>query len=617
MGGFTKPVAEFISRGLESAYDKGVTRFGQEAIDSFLSMGHTMKTHPALEAVDSMIKGGIRTRQQVGDQLFKPLFDFEKAVKADRTLPPLVSPKMPLSTIHSSLPAGPAKTAAAQLMLDPLHHSMTIPDIDAKLSAQANTLGREAAVGPNSINLAATLYPLLRGSPTDKTKAEAVLGVISNIFRDTESIRKGVERSGIKADVANYTRSMIKQYYGPAAAKAFEMSEAAEYKTGGPLVKKVEAASHRYAMTYLAPGIFIAHLADFAKLPATVPAKALWDTLMRMGPSNLQQLKVNSGIFFHEMHSIIHHDFMYRAGVISKATKVPELGAMVNKLFHNPGFHNLRKFQIGVFGSAGYNSVQYWAAKALRGDEGAISALRDLKLDPQAIIARGGKVTQPEMEQAIYEFVNNRLFIDNPLLANKFASSSPFFRVATMFQGYINREFKFLSHEAMRMAKANDYMGLTQFAGTLALLFPYTAGPLIESLNLWARTASFEKAKDRWKEDYRRLTFQEGPGAFLSTYAQMLMHIGGMGVFMNYVHAAVNHHLAAALLGPVPGVITGLAEDVATPIYKPSTVTGERNWKPLERDFLHYMTLPILGNWAQEHFIEKTPPRRQRFRARQ
>lgn len=616
MGGYTKPVAEFISKGIESAYDRGVTAFGREAIDTFFSMGHTMKTHPILETVDAMVRNGIRTRNQVGDQVFKPLFDFEKAVKADRTLPLATDYRnQPLAGVHASLPPGPAKTATAQLLLDPLHHTMSINEIDRKLSSQANTIGREAAVGPNSINLAATLYPMLRGSPTEKSAAEAALGAISNIFRDSEPIRQGVERSGIRADVANWTRSQIKQYYGPQAAKAFSMSEAAEYKKGGALAQKLEPKSHEYAMTWLAPGIFIAHLADFAKLPATVPARALWDMLMRQSLPNLQQLKAASGIFFHEMHSITHHGFLYRTGAIAKATKVPEIGVIVNNMFHNPGFHQLRKFQIGIFGSAGANSVQYWARKALTGDEGAISALRDLKLDPQAIIARGGTVLQPEMEQAIFEFVNNRLFIDNPLLANKFANSSPFFRVATMFHGYINREFKFLTHEAMRLAKANDYMGIAQLAGTLTLLFPYTAGPLIESLNIWARTASFSEAKDKYEDIYSKLAFRQGPGAFLSEYTQMLMHIGGAGVFMNYFHAAVNHHLAAAFLGPVPGVLTGLGEDVATPVYR-KLQGKDPNWKPLERDFLHYMTIPIIGNWAQHHFIEKTPPPRQRFRRR-
>lgn len=607
--GFTEPLARGVERVLDTSYEKfSTTPFGQKAIDYLWSMEQVFRTHPALEPVFKMANEGIKARQSVGNTLYQPLNALKKDISADKTLSLMHNYQganaVNLSTIYNSFPQGsPARTSAARLMnQDASHYAMSLPDIEAKLSSQANAHGRETAFGPHSVNLAATLYPLLRGSPTDKTKAEAVLSVLSMVFKDNSGVwnMKGVEKSLIKSDVQKWIKGQLKQYYGKQTAAGFGMNLKAEFTRQ----HSVEQSIQKYGMAYLAPGIFVAHLADFVKLPATVPAKALWDTLTRMGPANLEAMKTASGIFFHSYHSIIHNDFLYRTGAISKITGLPEVGAIVNKLFHNPGFQNLRKFQIGIFGSAGYHSAQLWAHQALRGDLGAISALKDLNLDPQAIIARGGTLTPEETEQAIYHFVNNRLFIDKPISRAFMSSANPYTRIGNMFHGYITREGQLITHELLRMMKANDYVGIAQFAGTLGIVFPYTAAPLLESLGVLVRTASPSQAWQNLSQDESNLWGGGGFKAWAGTYLQLLAHIGGASAFMNYVHAAANHGLAAAVLGPVPQVATEVLQDVITPLAKPSKSAGG-DWRPFERDFLRYMTVPLLGSWAANHLISK------------
>lgn len=604
-----RPLAEGAEKFIGGRFDYLMNKeWGPMATDMFFSMGHIFKTHPSFPPIKEMTLNGIQERARAAQQELKPIENFYAAANKDPSIARGYNYRTAsVSQIHASLPQGPLKNGLAGHALDPTTSRMTLDELDSHIHSVANTMGREVAYGPNGINLAATLYPLLTSrNPTDKTLAEALLGNLAIIFKDNKPLKEGVEQSGIKADVEKFTRSQLKAYYSPQQAKAFHMNVSPEYDTGKftkQFGRHVEPLMHKYAMTVLAPFIAIAHLADFAKLPSTVPARALWEQFTQIGankPANLEALKVASGIFMHSKHAILHHDFQYRTGLIARGTGQPWIGAAINKFFHNPGFHNLRILQLSTFGSAAYHSAQLWAHQATRGDKAAISALQDLNLDVQGIISRGGQLTNEELEKAIWNFTNNRLFIDDPLHRAKLAGSSPFFRVATMFHGYITREGKFLGHELLRLAKSGDTLGFAQFAGTLGIVFPLVA-PVLESLGVLARTASPTEAEDRLKTDYTKLSGQEGAGEAIETYALMLGHIGGMGVFTNYVHAASNHQLANAFLGPAPGVAVGLVQDLFP---KPSEATGERNYTPLERDALHY-TIPIVGNWIQHHFVEK------------
>ena len=596
MGGIASGVgraaADAFSEVIGKAYDKMEgNAAGKFGIDMMWSMSRSFKQHPTGEVVYKMAEEGIRHRTLATEKLMEPIHAFEGVAKKDQQIALAHDYNTtPLQQIHGGLPNNhPAKLALDPLMMRPELHGRSLPEIKKMFHSEGNMYGREVAFGPNASNLAATIYPMITSQGVEKTKAEAWLGILSQVFKDTEAIPNVGERSGTKADVAQYINSMHKQL----GMSPIKMDVGAEYKGGG----RVEALTHHYAMTWLAPLIATAHLADFYKL-GTLPAQSLWKTFTTMSDPQIQQLKTASGIFFHTVNSIYDNDFNYRTGKVANVTGLPDAAAIMHKLYHNPLFNNERMLQLSVMGSAAYHSAQMWGLQAVHGSPRAIAELEEMHLDVNKIIAKGGVLDEDELKQAIWHFTNNRLFIDKPMDRARFAQKSPFMRVASMFHGYITKEGSFLARELMKLAKSNDYMALAQFAGTVGIVFPATA-PLLYALQTLIRTASPEKAETQLQEDYSSLLHPQGFGDFSLEYLKLLGHFGGGGAFMQYLHAASNYKLAENMLGPVPGVAISTAQDAVHAVHS----KGPHKAEPFERDLLKYFTLPIFGPWAAQHLL--------------
>lgn len=598
MGGFTRPIAEGISDAVGKAYDKlEGNSVGKSGIDFLWSMSRSFKQHPTGESVYKMAEEGIRVKHEYTQNLMKPLNDFKGEVRKNSALAIAHDYKTaPLQQIHASLPPGhSARSALDPLMARPEFHTSTLDEIGAALHAEGNMVGRQAAFGPQGMNLAATIYPMLTGhDPVEQTKANAWLGILSQVFKDTGTIPNvSGPRSGIKSDVATSINRMRKGV----DLDPIKMDVSAEYVPATALERKM----HKYGMTYLAPFITMAHLADFYKL-GTLPATSVFKALTTLGDKDLQDLKTASGIFFHTMNSIYQNDFEYRTGALARRSGLPDAAAILHKTYHNPLFNNERMLQLSIMGSAAYHSAQMWGKQALHGNARAIEELKEMHLNVNKIVDQGGELTEDELKQAIWHFTNNRLFIDKPMDRSRLAQKGPFMRVSSMFHGYITKEGSWLSRELMKLGRTNDYVGLAQFAGTVGIAFPMSA-PLLLGLQTLVRTASPEKAKKEVDEDYGSMFEPKGMEDFSLNYLKLLAHFGAAGAFMQYVHAADNYKLAANLAGPVPGVAIGTAEDIVHGVK--GTKSGEHNWRPTQRDFLRYMTLPIFGNWVAEHEIPK------------
>jgi hypothetical protein len=599
--GLGRAAADAFSDVIGKAYDKLEGNVaGKFGIDMMWSMSRSFKQHPTGEAVYKMAEEGIRQRTLATDKLMAPIHAFEEVAKKNSD----VSMKHDYNTatlaqIHNSFPPGhSAQNAIAPLMARPELHAKPLPDIKKILHSEGNMYGREVAFGPGASNLAATIYPMITSQGTERTKAEAWLGILSQVFKDTESIPNVGERSGTKADVAQYINDMHRQL----SMAPIKLDVTAEHKAGG----KAEALAHHYAMTWLAPLIATAHLADFYKL-GTLPAQTLFKTFTNMSDPQINQLKLASGIFFHTVNSIYDNDFKYRTGVVGRTTGLPDAAAFLHKIYHNPLFNNERMLQLSVMGSAGYHSAQMWGLQSVHNVPRAIAELEEMGLDVNAIRNRGGILTDDEMKQAIWHFTNNRLFIDRPMDRARFSQKSPFMRIGSMFHGYITKEGSYLARELMKLARSNDYMAIAQFVGTVGIVFPATA-PLLYSLQTLVRTASVEKAKEQLESDYGSLINPTGFGDFAVEYLKLLGHFGSGGAFMQYLHAASNYKLAQNMAGPVPGVAMGTAEDVVHGFM--GTKTGGhqlKDWKPAGRDALRYFTIPIFGSWAAQHLL---PPKK-------
>src|SRR5215472_2809584 len=311
MGGLTEPIARVAGEALDKAYSKlSESDPGRRAIDFVWSMGRSFMNDPRGATVQNMLEQGVMTRNQVHEQMRAPLNKFEEVTRKDNQLATMHDyKKTSVEQIYHSLPQGHAgRNALDPLMSDEATRGQTIPELRGYFAAQANMHGREAALGKDSYKLSTTLYPMLTGaSATDRTKAEAWLGIISQVFKDTSNIPNFGEGSQIKRDVVKNINRVQKEW----ELDPIKMDVRPEYKPGG----KLEAFAHKYAMNYLAPFIAIAHMKDFTKL-GTVPAQALWRTLESMGDTDIEDLKSASGIFHHTMHSILDNDFDYRTGML-------------------------------------------------------------------------------------------------------------------------------------------------------------------------------------------------------------------------------------------------------------------------------------------------------------
>jgi len=604
--GIAKPISEAVADGLSHAIDWGYESmaknegFGRTVVNALTAMRRSFGDTPQGADVAKMIDKGVRVRQQAAGQLLAPTKAFKTEVAKNPQASISYDKNATLGQLYNALPTGhPAKNALTPLMAQPYLHGRNIEDIENLMHDQSNLVGRTAAFGPDSIHLAGLLHPLLTSSDPAKIMAgNTYLDIASLVFKDNQDIvqyfgpdvGKRTEESGIKRDVLHHINTIRNNVDLP----PIKMDVEPQYKYGG----KVESKVHHYTMKVIAPGIAIAHIGDFAKLPATVPLGALWKTISRLPTPQLRMIKDMSGIFLHTQHSIIDNDFKFRTGRISKLTEMPDVAAAFHKVANQPGFNNLRMFQLSLFGTAGYHTVQQWAADAVHGVKGAAEELRDVGLDPASVIRRRGVLTADEIATSMYHFVDNRLFIDRPLDKSRW-SRYPAMRIATMLHGYVTREGRMITHELYKYAKAGDYGRIAQILGTVGVLWPYTIAPFLLSAGTLFRTADPKKAYEQLEKSYDIMFHPtRNPKETLATYFTLVGHFGGMGNFISLIHAAANNRLAAALMGPVPGVATGLAEDVVHGIW--GTQSGVHNWHPLMRDALRY-SVPVFGgpaaNW--------------------
>jgi hypothetical protein len=234
----------------------------------------------------------------------------------------------------------------------------------------------------------------------------------------------------------------------------------------------------------------------------------------------------------------------------------------------------------------------YWAEQAAKtGDKLAIRELEEMGLNSKAIIARGGQLTDEEKIQAVWQFVNNRVFVDKVMDRSLMASSNPWGRMLTMFHGYVSNQQAFMRRELQKMLDAGDYKAIAQFAGTVGVIFPAVA-PLIASAEMLGRTASPTAAKKELEAKYTQLVNPKGVGDYLD----LISYFGAWGTMHSFMQAAHNDRLALAAVGPIFGSAIRTAQDVINYAI-PTTKSGKRNIRPIGKDILQ-QTVPGLGNIA-------------------
>jgi hypothetical protein len=509
-----------------------------------------------------------------------------------------VQQKMKLSDLHASVnQQNPIWQHTSNLMRDSKNYDLDLAGLKQKASSDAALKARRVVFGDHSEHLAELLMPLYESTdPTRHSYANTLLDILSNQFHDT------IKHPDVNLDASETKLNVKKLIQLENTRRVAQGQSVLPYDVSSmrvdPVYQKRNAMENflaRRVRTFLAPMIVIPHMSTFFNL-SWAPLTAMAKTMAGYTDQGMRDLVEGSGIFGHLMHEMISQDIQASSGLIGSKLG-SQYGRLSANIFHNPGFNYLRKLQLHTAGIMGYHATMYWAEQAASdGDRLAIAELKEMGLDVQGIIRRGGQLSSEEKMQGIWHFANNRVFVDRALDRSLGATRNPWTRMLTMFHGYVTDQQAFLRNELSKRLDAGDYVSIARFAGTLGLLFPAVA-PMIASAEVLGRTASPTAAGQELKDKYTQLVNPKGVGDYLD----LLSYYGSFGIWKSFINAAHNDRLALAVLGPIAGSAVRTAQDVIN-FASPSTKSGKRNIRPLGKDILQ-QTIPGIGNIAANRLL--------------
>lgn len=594
MGGITSALGEMAERGLQkttSAFESN--KAGRGVLNLFGNQEWELDLSPEGRAIKGMQNEYIRLHAQALDRenaKLQAVKDWHSSDKNLRNSLPIKNTRMAQYHAAAVASGSPVRNITQSILdADPENRNLTMQQLMIKNQSIARLKALSGSYGDNFENAAPLIARLRRsGDPRSVLHGQRLADIISNQVRDT---RLSYGHTGILSDQSAAKISMNKAFV--ASNKLYETLEEPQVKllNTNPTYDKpeeIERKAHRILDTIMLPTLAIKHVGQFFNLPASSPLPAIGAALLRMNHDEMEKTVEASGIVSSTLWNAMYRDILGETGRVSEWTHSPEVGKILARTIHQPGFTWLRRVQLNMAGSVGFHSAIYWAHNfAESGSKIAEARLREMEISPVDVIKQGGKLTEEQLQKGVFHYVNNRMFfakgIDNSLWQNK----NVFARAGFMYHSFVNSQVAFMKREVLLMAKAGDIKGLAQFAGTMAVLFPNIA-PLIGGAEKLLTTGSIQQAQDQTKQGYQRLYHPSSIPDWLSNYVELISHIGAAGVYFNYLNALKGHRLADALEGPFAGAIVTDAYDTYT------AATGG-NTAPLKRDILK-QTIPVLGS---------------------
>jgi hypothetical protein len=472
----------------------------------------------------------------------------------------------------------------------------------ARLTAIAGSYGEHYE------NATPIIASMLRDpNPDVVNNAHRIADIISNQTRDT---RKFTDHTGTSTQ-----QSAAKKYMNQAFGKANKyldkdkktpmLDTAKTYTPQAPL----ERVAHRVLDTMLIPFVALPHIGQVFNIAASSPLRAIGASLLRMNVDEMHTTVEASGITASTAWSAMYRDILGETGHVAEWTHSPTVGKILARTIHQPGFSFVRKMQLNLAGSVGFHSAIYWAHNfAENGSKIAKARLEEIGLDPAAVLAQRGELTEEQLQKGVYHYTNNRMFfnrgIDNSLWQNR----NVFTRAGFMYHSFVNSQASYMKRELMLMAKAGDIKGIAQFVGTLGILFPMVA-PLIGGAEVMLRTGSPTQGIAKAQQNYSQLFDPDSPGAWVSNYFDLISHLGAAGVYFNYINAIKANRLMSAVAGPMAGATTTDITDAYHAAFQP-TKAGKHNIDPLMRDVLK-QTIPVAGSSLAHMFFPTTAESKQ------
>ena len=602
MGGFIEAIGSLASKFGSYATEKlRDSDIGSLLHELLFNQHDEFKRTPEGQALGAKVFGYEQVRSQILNELTKPITEVKESIKNNPTLL-----KKSIGQLHSDFTSTNHPTAAYTgqiLKNNPDASKLDIGGATAQVGMQARLLANKKVYGDNGSQIFNIIMPLYESEdPTMHSHADAMLSIIANQTHDTTKIKEGIYGSGTKLNMQKLAK-LINQAREAGGEEPLGI-DPEKIPVGNVFTKsnKIEQLASQRARIFLAPMIAINHMSTFFNY-SNAPLAAIYKSLAESPDAEVKNILDASGIFGTQMHHMVADEIASRTGTIASKTGRPEVGNLVRQAFYNPGFNFIRKIQIQAGGILGYHSAIHWGEMITKGSKRAALELKEMGINPEEVMKNKGVLTREQLIKAVYNFTDNRAFLNRQLDRSLTATKNPWTRLLTMFHGYVSSQQAFMRRELQKMLDAGDHVGIARYAATVGLLFPAVA-PMLKSAEVLARSASPSRAIGGAEEDYKKLAHPENTKQFLAEYLDMLSYFGSWGTLHSFLEASHSDRLALALMGPIAGSTIRTAQDAINAATK-ETKSGHHNLRPLAKDILQ-QTVPIGGNIASNQLF---PPK--------
>jgi len=459
-----------------------------------------------------------------------------------------------------------------------------------EIEAQARNIGRVSAFGRND---ALAVQHIKWANQTHGLAAAQSLADHLHVYLgDTveREIGKNPMRpiSSTNPVVKKLSVSRFKENVSFNKENRVPINTTAIYKPKTPL----EESLVNKAVTTMAPAIAISHLSTpfntMLGAPLTSLAKGLADVITPGGYRATRDALLDSGVLAQTALQMYREHEVFESGRIANWTGSPQLGYILNKAIHAPGFNALRRWTIAFSGATATHSADYFAQRLVANPADRLSqrALREMGIAPSEVLAQGGKLRPEQIEKAVYRFVDDRVFLNTKLDRSYAGISNPYMRMATLFHSYVSAQGHLISRELGKMWKTGDIGNIVQTLSVLSVVFP-AVGHLIGGTERLARGQSFKDPK------------YDSESA-VAKYFDNVSHMAGFGVGQSYINGALRDRLASVMLGPVGNVAVSTVSDSVM------ALAGKKSFKQPARDIMYYSLPDNLGKILAHQVLPTT-----------
>jgi hypothetical protein len=261
--------------------------------------------------------------------------------------------------------------------------------------------------------------------------------------------------------------------------------------------------------------------------------------------------------------------------------------SLFEKMFHQPGFSQLRKWQASVAAIAGKHEVESASKEFLAGSKGAEATLKRLGVDTVEL-QRTGVLSDNMRKDAMYNAAKQTVFFRTPLNTPFKREETAFARTVFMYSHYHFNMLRTIKNSFVNSWQEEGYIGVAKAALKLGTLFPIAGGLVVAT----------ENGLYRRKLDTRDIN--PTGNAVTDTYLNALAHASAFGIIYSINRASRKNMITGLATGPWISTSINVGTDAADAILgrKAKGRAGKygqktHDFKPIGRDVLRH--IPVIG----------------------